>query len=122
MLSQIGKRTIAWDHLSSDSDDKHMSPIEMLEKDTNPEKNLRKINALYELGVENRLSNPMDVYLDVVKSYQMYKAFKKSQESLRQRRDRIDRIEQSVQLPPSEKPSIPASKKTIKIFEPKRCW
>ena len=111
MSSKVEKRRKCWDNQYTT----------LIEKDTNSEQKPANF-TLYQLGVQNKLSTPMDVYLDVVKSYQMYKAFKKSQESLRQRRDRIDRIEQSVQLPPSEKPSIPASKKTIKIFEPKRCW
>ena len=58
-----------WSDLSDESDDGDMTPIEILEKDTDPEEksaNLRKIDALY---VETKLWSvryePKDVYQDV---------------------------------------------------------
>ena len=69
-----------WSDLSDESDDGDMTPIEILEKDTDPEEksaNLRKIDALHELGVETKLwsvrDEPKDVYQDVVRCYNKYK-------------------------------------------------
>ena len=86
IASLIGKRYMIWSDSSDESDDGDMTPIEILEKDTDPEDksaNLRKIDALHELGVETKLwsvrDEPKDVYQDVVRCYEMYK--KKEEET-----------------------------------------
>ena len=120
MSSKVEKRRKCWDNQYTT----------LIEKDTNSEQKPANF-TLYQLGVQNKLSTPMDVYLDLVSSYQMYKNNKKiipiklTQEEGRQRRNKIDRLEKTIPLPSEinlQNTSIPESKKSIKIFEPKRCW
>ena len=85
--SLIGKRYMIWSDSSDESDDGDMTPIEILEKDTDPEEksaNLRKIDALHQLGVETKLwsvrDEPKDVYKDVVRCYNKYKEEREKEE------------------------------------------
>ena len=79
-MFRFGKKTIVWSDSSDESDEGDMTPIEILEKDTDPKQksaNLRKIDALHKLGVKTKLwsvrDEPKDVYQDVVRCYEMYK-------------------------------------------------
>ena len=83
----------------TESDDIYMSAIEILDQDTNPESrasNLRKINALHELGIETKLwtihDKPIDVYFDVIRCYSLYK----KQEEIRQLSEKLKELNELV--------------------------